>query len=119
VTSRSRVRSEWIDLLGEFVLEELKHLGAYVHKKATSGSLYIKFRDPRIGSLRIADHKGIKIYSYRWNLYLKMPVDNPGIRKEGNVTRWYYSADDADEMCRAIERYAAAIVRQSGGYHAD
>ncbi len=52
------------------VMKELKEadLKPYLHKKAASGSIYIKFKVDIGGSLRIATHKQRARYAYRWNL---------------------------------------------------
>ena len=51
----------------KFLLKELKHLGAVQwHNNATS--FYIKFKDCRIGSIRLSNHKSRKIYNYKFEL---------------------------------------------------
>ena len=51
----------------KFLLKELKHLGAIKwHNNATS--FYIKFKDCRIGSIRLSNHKSRKRYNYKFEL---------------------------------------------------
>ncbi len=45
----------------------LKALGA-IEWYSNSSSYYIKFKDCRIGSIRISDHKSRERYSYKWDL---------------------------------------------------
>lgn len=97
--------------LKEFVLLALGELEPYVYHTSSWGSVYIKFPDQRIGSLRIADHPSRKHYRYRWNLLLKLG-DHPGSVKKGKVTRWYYSKHSVDHMVYHILNYAAAIHRK-------
>lgn len=47
---------------------QLEPFGAIKWHTSTHGSQYIKFRDIRLGSIRIADHKGRERYSYTYEL---------------------------------------------------
>lgn len=47
----------------------LKEYGAIKWHKSKHGSFYIKFRDVRLGSIRIADHKGRDRYSYTYEIF--------------------------------------------------
>lgn len=50
------------------LLKALKPLGAIDWHTSNHGSRYIKFKDVRLGSIRIADHKGRTKYSYTYEL---------------------------------------------------
>jgi len=50
------------------LLKELKPFGAIDWHTSKNDSRYIKFRDCRIGSIRIADHDGRKSYKYKFNI---------------------------------------------------
>ena len=91
------------DIATKLVKKLSKH-GAWVYHKAATGSIYIKFGDPKLCSLRIADHNGRERYRYKWNLMLD------GLKSykkmDGNVCRRFYTADDIDKMVRDIGREA-------------
>ena len=53
--------------LTELVVDRLKPWGAYIYYHAATGSVYVKFPHWGLGSVRLADHKGIAKYAYRWN----------------------------------------------------
>ena len=47
----------------------LKQYGALEWHKSKYDSYYIKFKDTRLGSIRIADHDGRKKYSYTYQVF--------------------------------------------------
>ena len=47
----------------------LKPYGALEWHKSKYNSYYIKFKDTRLGSIRIADHNGRKKYSYTYQVF--------------------------------------------------
>lgn len=47
----------------------LKQYGALEWHKSKHNSYYIKFKDTRLGSIRIADHNGRKKYSYTYQVF--------------------------------------------------
>ena len=52
----------------EQLMKELKPLGAIKWHTSKTNSIYIKFKDVRLGSIRISDHKGRKQYNYTYKL---------------------------------------------------
>lgn len=78
------------------VLTRLAKLDAYrYHRARATGSTYIKFDERfNVGSLRIADHIGIKKYKYRWNIFLStsdadaMPLER--VQEDRGTWRRYY-----------------------------
>ena len=50
------------------LLGALQAYGSIPWHTATTGSMYIKFRDTRLGSIRIADHPARGQYSYKYEL---------------------------------------------------
>ena len=93
----------------EIVLSELKPLGAYIFHKAKTDSVYVKFEDKRIGSLRIGDHDGREKYKYRWNLRSDMVTER--VIKDNHVRRFYFPINKTYTLCKAIKGYADAIKR--------
>jgi len=50
------------------LLKALQPYGSIPWYTAATGSMYIKFRDTRLGSIRIADHPARGQYSYKYEL---------------------------------------------------
>ena len=50
------------------LMRELESLGALRWHTSITNSIYIKFKDIRLGSIRISDHKGRKQYNYTYEL---------------------------------------------------
>lgn len=86
------------------ILINLRELGAKIHKRAKTGSIYIKFEDRTLGNLRIGDHDGREKYRYRWNI--RADVDESYKETIGNRTRYYYSFYDVHKCVEAIKEYA-------------
>lgn len=57
-----------ISSITKHLLKELKEFGAIDWHESKHTSRYIKFKDTRLGSIRIADHKGRSKYSYTYEL---------------------------------------------------
>ncbi len=95
------------------VLEDLKPLGAYSYYSAATGSQYIKFEDPRLGSLRIGDHKGREKYRYKWNL---MVGGERRTVQTGKILRHFYPISDIDAMCSEIRKHSGEVLENYGTY---
>lgn len=88
------------------VLNELKDLGAYLYHHAQSGSIYIKFKDERLRSLRICNHGNIPKYRYKWNIELG------GVTREEvdkGVRRFFFADNELQKFYSRIRQYAATI----------
>lgn len=95
------------------VLGELASLGAYLYYSAVTGSQYIKFKDPRVGSLRIGDHRGKEKYRYKWNLLAG------GTRRTTHTDRterFFYPLDQLKEMCGDIRAHRRHLLEKYGEY---
>lgn len=93
------------DSTAEYLLRELKTLEAYIYHKAyPSNSIYIKFKDRRLGSIRISDHEGRSRYSYRWNLRSDIESKNDKLNH-----RYYYNIKEINNMINHIINYERAI----------
>lgn len=93
--------------LASRVLQDLEHLGAYVYCYAkASSSVYIKFNDSRLRSLRIGDHPGRSRYRYKWNLRTDVETSRD---IDGGVNRYYYHVADIDKLIDHIDNYAKKI----------
>lgn len=106
IMARKLFRTE---VLRDIVLHELAPLGAYIYHEAkpngrfkSDPSIYIKFRNPKLRSLRIGDHDGREKYKYKWNLRTD---GREGIEKDNGVTRFYYHANAVLDLCKHIKHY--------------
>ena len=90
-----------MDELVDQILEELESLGAWLYHQ-TPDSVYIKFEDSGLGSLRISNHEGRPLYRYKWNLRYDFIL--PMVKQHGNVTRRYYPVENVADFFRDIEQ---------------
>ena len=95
--------------MADIIMRDLQSLSPYYYCKAVSGSIYIKFEDVRIRSLRIADHKGISRYRYKWNLLSYWQLENKIV--DHDYVRFYYNFNDYQEFVEHILNYEKAIKR--------
>ncbi|MFX0183878.1 MAG: hypothetical protein ACFE95_12410 [Candidatus Hodarchaeota archaeon] len=86
-----------------YVLKQLTYLNPYIYYRAKTGSVYIKFLDERIGSIRIGNHDGIGKYKYRWNL--RKDLSEVKVENDRGVVRYYYPLNQIDQMVTNIKRY--------------
>jgi hypothetical protein len=98
------------------VVKRLQVLGAYLFYSAQTGSQYVKFTDPRLGSLRIGDHGGREKYRYKWNL-LKGQKE---FRREQDrsIVRRYYDWKQAELFYEEIVNEQERLLAQFGPYNA-
>ena len=61
----------------------------YLWHAANTGSAYIRFKDCRIGSVRLGNHKGRSQYSYRWNIRSDFPIGHKKWHKINDRWRFY------------------------------
>jgi len=87
--------------LYERLCTELADVGGYGYYEAQTGSRYIRFTDPRVGSIRIGDHQGRPRYRYRWNLWVGV---EPPTRKtmQGRHIMYHFAEDEVDQLVKAI-----------------
>lgn len=58
-------------VISNIIYEKLKGFGAIKWHKNKNHSFYIKFKDVRLGSIRIANHKGREKYNYTYELFVQ------------------------------------------------
>jgi hypothetical protein len=97
-----------LELMVNEVMLRLSDLNPYIfHGPSKWGSFYIKFKDnEKLRSLRVADHKGIEKYRYKWNLVLGGITEDKADR---GVNRFYYAKEDIAKMCHRIICYNEKI----------
>lgn len=107
VRTINSVPANQVERIVNIILRELSSLGAYVYHKSKYNSVYIKFNDPELRSLRIGDHEGRAKYRYKWNL--RFDLDSKTLVDNG-VTRFYYNIFDLTKMINHIKAYQAKII---------
>lgn len=97
-------------IIARRVQRELGDLGIYLyHKAVTTSSWYFKFKDERIRSLTVRDHKTKPKYRYKWNIV----IGYTGQRRvmDRGVPRYFYSENEVDDFLTHIQNYYATIMR--------
>lgn len=107
--------AEKIDRAAQWVVNECKREGIVVMRYNAIGthSVYLKFDDGVLGSMRISDHKGKKYLKYKYNLTLGSP------RRKHVVschTRWYAPFQDIELMWQQVMNDRDTIVDRYGPY---
>ncbi|GAB0155456.1 hypothetical protein CHRYSEOSP005_07170 [Chryseobacterium sp. Alg-005] len=77
--------------IADNLINELSKKGieAYIWHIATTGSIYVRFQDNRIGSVRIANHEGKSRLKYKYNLRSDMHLKKSTWIKDGDSWRFY------------------------------
>ena len=87
----------------------IKYLNKYINhcnlnnKAVTTNSVYLKFEDTRLGSIRISDHIGILKYGYKWNILTN--IQEKKIDNQDNYMRYYYPVTDEILIFKDILKY--------------
>lgn len=100
-------------IIAERLIKLLAEVGikAYIWHKANAGSVYIRFEDNRMGSIRIANHKERDRYKYKFN------IRTDGKHKKGHWVNeddnWrYYISDSHYKLLVPILQKRAEQVKQ-------
>lgn len=96
-----------IDVLTE------RGVGCYIWRKATTGSVYIRFDDNRIGSIRIADHEGRSRLKYKYNLMIDGNFGRPKWVKDDGRWRCYADAKCYLDLCVLIVQQSEKVKQYS------
>lgn len=88
-------------------------VGCYIWHKATTGSVYIRFDDNRIGSVRIADHEGRSKLKYKYNLMIEGNFGRPKWVKDGERWSCYAHAKCYLDLCLLIVQQAEKVKSYS------
>ena len=91
-----------IDIAHE-ILENLSDLKPYIYKRARSGSVYLKFDDVGLRSIRIADHEGYEKYQYKWNI--RKDVVHRFMTEDNGIVRYYFSFHELDEFYEFVRMF--------------
>lgn len=95
------------------VVTELLDLVAHIYKVADSGSVYMKFEQPGVGTLRIGTHHGMLKYRFRWNI--RKDIEEFYEENDRGVVRYYFPWDNLDLFYQKIRIFAATIPDKAEG----
>lgn len=92
------------------IIRELERKGivAFIYHGALTGSVYVKFGDSRLRSLRIGDHDGRSKYKYKWNL--RSDIASSGEIMDHGVRRFFCRWDEWGKLIDRIKGYHDAIL---------
>lgn len=102
----SQITDKKIRNIVKTLLSELKLLSPYIYHVSRWNSVYLKFKDIRLCSVRIGDHNGREKYRYKWNIEVdgKTRIDN-----DNNARRFYFSDSDLNAFILRIKQYKTTI----------
>lgn len=72
----------------------------YLEAEARTGSCYLRCKDPRVGTIRIADHPGR--YSYRYQVDIDVGAKESRYGKSGRVR--HYGFQELDLLVRDVRK---------------
>ena len=78
------------DIISE-IFEKLAEFKPYIYYSARTGSVYIKFENSGLRSLRVGDHDGKEKYRYKWNL--RYDINKSYSENDNGVMRHYFPAN--------------------------
>lgn len=95
--------------IANLIMKELKNLGieCYLWDVSKWQSVYIRFNDPRMCTIRIANHNGIKKWKVKYNLRSDMGLKDKKWKKEKNIWRLFMPVKNWKELIPIlVERYS-------------
>ena len=95
-----------LNIIADKLVEELNanKIRCYIWHRATTGSVYIRFNDQRMGSVRLGDHEGRGKLKYKFNLRSDFPMHYNKWKKDENVWRHYLSIDQWRELIPILNK---------------
>ena len=96
--------NEDLEIWANKILDELKKndINAYIWHKATTNSVYIRFEDVRLNSIRISNHSGRNKLKYKFNLRNDMGLSKSIWKKDGDIWRYYVPFNQWRDLITAI-----------------
>jgi hypothetical protein len=97
------------------LITELKKegIGAYIWHEATTGSVYVRFEDHRMGSVRIGNHAGRDKYQYKFNIRSDMDGKGRWLKPE-NTWRYFQPMQTWREIIPLIVKRAKDVQEYDG-----
>jgi len=78
------------DIADKLIIElAVKGIECYIWHLATTGSVYIRFKDSRMCSVRIGNHDGRDHLKYKYNLRDDISSNHKNWIKDGETWRYY------------------------------
>ena len=91
-------------------------LNAYIWHVATTGSIYIRFKDNRMCSIRIGNHNGREKYKYKFNM--RSDIRRKRLEKDKEIWRLYFPVGDINNLIEALlERKKRIQTWKETKYH--
>lgn len=95
-------------LIANDIIAELKDFGAYISSHSfNQNATYIKFKSKDMKTLVIRESRRYEKYLFKWNLMLDK--DKEYSRKEDNVMRYFYGANQVEQLVSHIRNYGNKI----------
>ena len=93
------------------IISELSNVGikAYIWHVANTGSVYIRFDDIRMGSIRLGDHEGRSKLKYKWNVRSDIKGKHKTWVKDGENWRYFVHTSNWKQLIPIlVDRYTKA-----------
>lgn len=87
------IKNRNIHAAAECVMWHLSPCLPYIYHISNNDSVYIKFQDKRLGSIRISNHSQRNKYKYKWNILVDQGREISRSEYQNSVLRRYYSDD--------------------------
>jgi len=94
--SIKKSKSKRIKKIAVFIVNELSQHGGYVYHESSHGTIYIRFKEPLLGSIRISDHSGNQKYRYSYNI--RFDIERSHTTRDGGITRHYIKNTDVKKI---------------------
>lgn len=87
------------------LITELNSIGieCYIWHLATTGSVYIRFKDNRMCSIRIGTHDGREKLKYKYNIRTDIGGNHKTWVKDENIWRYYVLANNWKEIIPVLQ----------------
>ena len=98
------------DIANKLVIE-LKEVNieAYIWHVATTGSVYIRFNDNRIGSVRLGNHDGREKLKYKFNIRNDMGLKSGKWIKDEDKWRYYIPCEKWKELIPILQKRSEEV----------
>lgn len=77
---------------------QVHNIKCYIWHEATTGSVYLRFEDNRMCSIRIGNHSGRDHLKYKYNLRSDIPIKQKRWVKDSGVWRCYIPLNQWKEL---------------------
>lgn len=81
-------------------------------KITMGGSIYIGLKYPKMGKIRIGDHKERKKYAYRWQI--RTDIKEYYVISDKGHNQYLYPPHEIDNLISHITNYYKKVIKSSG-----